>query len=241
MALKNTDVITDTATDLKDRDYLIAKGTTLYAGKTEEERQVLGSKSHTLHFQYLLGLASRQTTRKTSKTQAVSSATPVGIVLVSDEDISVPVIDVLLDKDTGIKPEDIGEREVKAGEEFIVTYYEFMYLIVRDEYACVCCDGDREGGVYFAAKMPAFLNGKTKLPTPTINQRKGAIKQTIVTIDEKDESGQWQIKEPYREKFGKLIQKTVTQRSANQKNAIPTAVAVALAMQEILGIKENEN
>lgn len=221
----------------KDSDYLAIKGNAILAGKTDEEKEKLGCKSDTLHFQFLLGLASKKSTRRVSQNETKGCSTAVGVALVSDEDITVPVIDILKDKHTGIEPEDISYREVKAGELFYLSYYEFMYLIVRDEYAGVCCNGDGEKDIYFTAKMPAYLNGKTKLPTPTINMRYESIKKSIVNIDEKGADGEWFVKEPYAEKFGALIKKQTPKRSAGNKTATPKSTLVAVALKDILGVK----
>lgn len=242
MALENMEalggVVQAPATKAKkDSDYLAIRGNAILAGKTEEEREMLGCKSDTLHFQYLLGLASKKSTRRVSQNETKGCSTAVGVALVSDEDITVPVIDILKDKNTGINPEDISYREVKAGEEFYLSYYEFMYLIVRDEYAGVCCSGDNPQDIYFTAKMPAFLSGKNKLPTPTINMRNDSIKKSIVNIDEKGPNGEWYIKDAYAEKFGALIKKQTPKRSAGAKNATPKSTLVALALKDILGVK----
>ncbi len=218
-------------------DFLNDKGNAILASKTEEEKAVYGSKSHTLHFQALLGLNSKKSTRRVSANETKDCATPVGVELISDEPISVPVIDITLGKDTGITPDQISSRQVQAGEKFVLSYYEFMYLIIRDEYACRCSNGDIEDGIFFTAKMPSFLKGKTKLPTPTINMKDESIKKSIVPIDEKDAEGNWYIKEPYAEKFSPLLRKQTPKRSAGAKTSIPKSTLVAVALQEILGVK----
>lgn len=120
----------------KANEEVLAKGTEILATMDEAQRAALGSESGTLHFVQLLGLASKKSSRRVSPTESKDCSTPVGITLYSDKDIEVPVIDVLKDKNTGIDPEtDITYVSVKAGEQFDVNYYEFMYLILRDEYA----------------------------------------------------------------------------------------------------------
>lgn len=216
---------------------VLAKGQEILASMSEEERKNLGSKSHTLHFVHLLGLASKKSSRRISATETRDCSTPVGVTLVSDIDIEVPVIDVLKNKDTGIDPKtDISYRKVKAGEQFDLTYYEFMYLILRDEYAGFCeANGDPKG-CYFSPKLPAFWKGEAKLPTPTINFKSGSVKATMIDIDEKGPNG-WQIKPQYAEKFGPLLQKSKPQRAAGQKSATPAPTVVAVALQRILGLK----
>lgn len=221
----------------KANDEIIAKGTEILAGLSEEQRNALGSESGTLHFVQLLGLASKKSTRRVSATESKDCSTPVGITLVSDKDIEVPVIDVTKNKDTGIEPEDIGTRAVKAGEQFDVTYYEFMYLILRDEYAGFCEANGDEKGAYFSPKLPAFWSGQAKLPTPTVNFKNGSVKSSMIDIDEKGPNG-WVIKPQYAEKFGALMVKRTPQRSAGAKSSTPAPTVVALALQNILGLKK---
>lgn len=215
-----------------------AKGTEVLASLSEDQRAALGSKSGTLHFVHLLGLASRKATRRVSQNENKECSTPVGITLYSDEAIEVPVISVLKDKNTGIDASaDIETRKVKAGEQFNVSYYEFMYLILRDEYAGFLeANGDAHGA-YFSPKLPAFWSGSAKLPTPTVNFRQGSVKASMIDIDEKTPDG-WKIKEDYVEKFGPLLKKNRPQRASGAKSSTPQPTVVAMALQEILGIKK---
>ncbi|WP_079913064.1 hypothetical protein [Paenibacillus sp. 32352] len=162
-----------------------AYGKQLRYAMSQEEQDSLGSKWSTLHFIKLLGLESIQVTRNNGGTDMK----PVGVLLVSDIDIDdVPVIDVKLDKDTGVDIErDIEYRKVKAGEEFALSYYEFMFLVLRDEYAAfVSFEGFK--AVCLSTKTAEFLDyidesgdfkvlegednpvgyNRIKLPTPTI-------------------------------------------------------------------------
>lgn len=211
---------------------VIAKGTAIISQMSEEELATLGSKSHTLHFKHLLGLASKKSRRKVSKDESKDCSTPVGIVLVSDEAIQVPVIDINKTKETGITPEDITYREVAAGEEFFVSYYEYMYLILRDEYAGLCeAKGDPQGA-YFSPKLPAFAKGEAKLPTPTINLKSGSVKENMVDIDVKTENG-WEIQAGY-EKFADLLRKSKPSKSGGTKSSTPTPTVVAVALRRML-------
>lgn len=220
----------------KANEAVIAQGTEILASMTEEQRSALGAKSGTLHFQHLLGLASKKSSRRVSATESQDCSTPVGISLVSDEDIEVPVIDIKLDKNTGINPEDIGTRTVKAGEAFDVSYYEFMYLILRDEYAGFLEANGDDKGAYFSPKLPAYAKGDAKLPTPTINLKAGSVKSTMIDIDEKGPNG-WVIKDQYAEKFGDLLRKSKPQRAAGTKSSTPAPTVVAVALQKMLNLK----
>jgi hypothetical protein len=216
---------------------ILSQGSEILASMSEDERAALGSKSGSLHFVRLLGLASKKSSRRVSATESKDCSTPVGITLVSDEAIEVPVIDVLKNKDTGIDAKtDIAYKTVQAGEEFDVTYYEFMYLILRDEYAGFCSNGEDTRGVYFSPKLPAFWKGEAKLPTPTVNFKVGSVKASMIDIDEKGPNG-WAIKPSYADKFGALMKKSTPQRAAGTKSSTPAPTIVAVALQKILGLK----
>ena len=241
MALTNKDVnvTADVAPKTKGNNTanqeLISLGTAEIASMDEAARANLASKSGTLHFVSLLGLKSKKTERVISGRQSVESFQSVGITLVSDEPISVPVIDIKKDKNTGIDPAtDITYRDVAAGEEFNLSYYEFMYLIVRDEYGCLCEAGGDPQGCYLAVKMPAYARGEAKLPTPTICFKSGSPKENMIAIDEQDAEGKWSIKPEYAEKFGDLLRRRTPTRSAGAKTKTPKPVVVAKALQKIL-------
>lgn len=222
------------------RAELLRTGQEVYASLSEEERAKLGSLSHTLHFVRLLGMASVKSTRRVSPTQVEECSTPVGVELVSDIDIDVPVIDILKNKDTGIDPEtDITYRRVKAGEHFIVSYYELMYLVLRDEYnGRFEANGDPKGA-YFSAKMPAYFRGQQKLPTPTLHFQSGSVKAAMVDIDYKDpETGQWRPKPEYEEKFGPLFRKVTPRRASGKRVTVPQQTLTALALQKIIGLRK---
>jgi hypothetical protein len=119
---------------------------------SSEERAKIRSKCHTLHFVKLLKLASKRADRMVAGGETRVSYKAVGVVLRSDEDIEVPDIPGHYNKETGIPPEEIKMRKVKAGEEFYLTYYEFMFLMFRPEYAGFCSRDDDPYGVYFSPK-----------------------------------------------------------------------------------------
>lgn len=217
---------------------ILKKGHEILAAMDEEKKATLGSDSGTLHFQHLLGLPSKMGTRKAGPQSHVPCSTPVGVTLISDKDIDVPVIDITKNKDTGIDfNTDITYKRVKAGEAFDLSYYEFMYLILRDEYAGTCAFGDDPKGVYFSAKLPKFMKGEAKLPTPTINLKSGlgSIKANMVDIEEKGPDGSWVMKEKYKEKFGALVKRGIPRRASGASTPqTPTATVVAVALQKLL-------
>lgn len=223
------------ANKLKPNEAIINLGSAIIASMDEEESKNLSSKSNTLHFQHQLGLASTKSTRAVTGGATLPTHENVGVTLKTDIDIIVPRIHVLKDKTTGINPEtDITYEEVKAGTIFDLTNYEFMYLIIRDEYAGFCEYGGAWDGVFFTVKTPPFFNGKAKLPTPTINFRHGGSpKEGMVFVDYQDTTTkEWKIKPEYYDKFGPLLKESNVTK--NTKGPIQKANAVAVALQKIL-------
>lgn len=243
MALANkdvnaTDVAPKTTGKKQNNDVIQETGISEIAAMSDEARDNLASKSGTLHFVNLLGLQSKKAERVVSGRQAIETFKSVGVVLVSDEPISVPQIDITKDKDTGIDPTtDITYKEVAAGEEFVLSYYEFMFLIIRDEFGGFCAKGDDPKGAYLAVKSPAFLKGESKLPTPTICFKVGSPKEGMLAIDEKDAEGNWVIKPEYAEKFGALLRRKTPTRAQGTKAKIQRPTVVAKALQKLLNVQ----
>lgn len=241
MALENKENLVSVVPSTKGKstanDELIAQGNAILAAMSDEERSNLASKSGTLHFVRLLGLQSKKAERVIAGRQTITTFKPVGIVLVSDEPISVPVIDITKNKDTGIDPAtDITYRDVAAGEEFDLSYYEFMYLIIRDEYAGFCSRGDDPRGCFFSAKTPAYWRGEAKLPTPTICfVKEGSPKETMIAIDEQGPDCIWYVKEPYAEKYGALLKRKTPVRKGGSSVQTPKPIIISQALKKILG------
>jgi len=214
---------------------ITAKGNEIIAAMSEEERQKLGSLSHTLHFQRLLGLSSQKSSRKVGPNETKDCSTPVGVEFISDIEIQVPRLPVTVNKNTAIDPEkDITYETVKPGQVFEMTYYEFMFLIIRDEYAGLfSVNGDPRGG-YFSPKLPAFWRGEAKLPTPTINFRSGSVKASMFDIDQKGPNG-WEIKPGY-ERYAELLKKSTPQRASGKKATVPPPVVISKALQKLLKV-----
>lgn len=231
------------------RKVMAKQGAEIISSMTDEEKAVIGSKSHTLHFVQLLGLASKRSSRAISATnESRPCPTAVGITLYSDEPINVPKIDVRLDKDTGIDPEkDITFRAVAAGEKFNLNYYEFMFLIVQPEYSGYCSNAQNPQGIVFIPRMPAYLESRAKLPTPTINFAPGAgsIKAGIFEIDElvPGTTDQYVIKPEYEAEFGALLKKAKpvrdsaaggTRGSGAAASPYTTSTLIAVSLHKML-------
>ncbi|WP_169338210.1 hypothetical protein [Paenibacillus sanguinis] len=221
--------------------------------------------SGTLHFVRLLGLASKRTLRP-KKGYDLNSDNPnldrytdaskaVGVELISDIDIEVPVIDMNLvnelmrvkksdEQPTYIDPKgDVSTRSVKAGEYFCLSMYEFLFLMIRDEYSGVFRrdDTDDDWGMKIEFKwidaMEQYTDGtwglksvvedvgdrrvkKFVLPTPFVqyHTRGGSsIKSSMIDIDEKGENG-WQIKPEYA-RFAPLMKQKPRSDKGKKRNA----------------------
>jgi hypothetical protein len=236
----------------------------IYRDLTIDEREKLGSMSGTLHFERLLGLASRKTSRPL-KGYDLNSDSPnldrykdaskaVGVELISDVDIEVPVIDMNLvnelmrvkrsdEQSIYIDPKgDVGTRSVKAGEFFCLSMYEFLFLMIKDEYAGVFRrdDTDDDWGMKIEFKwtnaMERYTDGiwglksivedigdkkvkKFVLPTPFVqyHTRGGnSIKASMIDIDEKGKNG-WQIKPEYA-RFAPLMKRKPRSDKGKKRN-----------------------
>lgn len=232
---------------------------------SDEERALISSKSGTLHFICLLGLASRKSNRSLrgykfkdeddyidpNQDRHIDASTPVGITLKSDEDITVPIIKMeLVKKLMSRKKEDEPNtlfdvnndieryEHIKAGKEFHLSLYEFMFLILRPEYGGLFeLNGDprgaqlepkttkaveikSDGTVDLISEIDEKGNVKVKLPTPTIQFYAKGIgytpKSTMVDIDQNGPNG-WEIKPEY-DRFKGLMDKDSANRSNKKKS-----------------------
>ncbi|WP_080837118.1 hypothetical protein [Cohnella massiliensis] len=222
---------------------------------SRKEYEQLASKSGTLHYNKLLGLESMFATRTKHKGKSrkyVNDVKPIAVELVSDEQILIPRIDVKLNNVTGIEKSDIKYESVEAGQPFILTLYEFMYLIIRDEYAGYCEANGDPRGAYLSVKSTNVIEvkndryvgrvtnseGKEMIPTPYISfkRRYGAIKANIDIIDEETFEGKYKVKPGY-ERFWDLIPKDKQDNNfRNQYIEFNTDSEKILVFQHYLGI-----
>lgn len=239
---------------------ITAFGTEIYNNLSDVEREKLGNMSGTLHFVRLLGMASKKDTRTVKKYKFdgdnigrdIEWFTPVGVELISDIDISVPVIDMHLVKElmrkkrpgeppTYFDPKgDVGERKVRANEPFYLSLYEFLFLMIRDEYAGMLRrdETDDDWGVNIEFKwtnaLEQYSDGswglksmtdefgtkKFVLPTPYVRyfaRGGGGPKVGMIVIDEVDDQGVWRIKDEYK-RFEPLLKRRVRANKSADKN-----------------------
>ncbi|WP_289137755.1 hypothetical protein [uncultured Brevibacillus sp.] len=178
----------------KDEAALLDLGQSTVSSMDQGDRTLLGSKSGTLHLKKELNFIGHVKNRA------------VGVTLVSDEDIRIPIIPVTLDYFdenyvNSINPVKIDSKIVNAGEEFDITLYEFMFLIIQNQYAGHCEAFGDPKGICFVPNLKSYIKGKVKLPVPRI---KGT--QTLERVNISDIiNGVTQIKPEYIEKFCKLL------------------------------------
>jgi len=210
-----------------------------------EEKEKLGSMSGTLHFVQLLGLQSTKGTRRVSKgdgtSEMVACPVTVGIELVSDVDIEVPQypeVSVTVVKSTGIDTSKLTTKKVKAGEKFALSFIEFMFLITEPQYAGTCEAKGHEDGLQFVPKLAQLQKGESKIPTPAVTFKRGfgAVKENIFPIDFKDASGETQILDEYKEKFGGLLKKRAkaVRTPVEKKEQVDRTKALAMAVRSII-------
>jgi len=205
----------------KANDEIRDKGLEIINAMSDEEYADMVKRADTLHFIYLLGLASKQTNSNVSRRKVKTDtgiefqeetaifSTTVGVKLKTDIDIRVPFLkDVTRNKDTGIDLEtDITYKPIKAGEIFDLTLYEFMYLIIDGYGGLLKVDGE-DFYAHLSVKLPAFWRGDAKLPTPTIVFEKGngSVRTRMLDIDTYSSEEGWMIKPEYK-RFEPLIGK----------------------------------
>ena len=218
----------------------ILEGEKVYRSFTEEQKDKLFSLEGTIHFVNLLGTSSQTSgLLKTEDGSTKYAMKVVGVKLRTDIDIEVPVISVLKDKKTGIAPEDVSSRNIKAGEEFNLNMYEVMLLITRPEYSgCITRDGHTRG-VYFSARTVNYYNGKEKLPTPSLSARTGtgALRDSTIAIDKKISRGAYVIKDEYKKEFGELIKEPKNKDIGEDvTSGVLTALAINNMLKKSLGL-----
>lgn len=216
-------------------DQVRKRGDAILSEMTDEERAVVGSKSHTLIFKTLLGLASKRSNRRVTDARNLDCSTAVGGIYVSTEDIKIPRISLELNEETGIDPEkDIVWVDQPANVPFDLTKYEMMFFITQEQYGGEFATETNPNGGFFSAKLPNYLTGKQALPTPVVNLRGTAIKANITDIDQKNEADVWEIKPEYKERYGVLIKPKQPTRTGGAKKKFSNQHSLSLAMREML-------
>ncbi len=218
---------------------LARQGMAAISAMSEDERKLIGSKSHTLVFNQLLGQESNKSSRRVNKNETETCATSVGANVTAIEDVLVPVIPITRNWKTGLEDGDVTYTVISAGTTFDMSLMELMLLLSRDEFGGFMATKDDPQGVRFSPKVSTYYDQKQKLPTPALNLVSGAIKESITAIDFQ-EGDTWKIRPEYAEKFGDLMKKSTPKRTGGAKTSAPsTTTRVAKAISAIEGIAKN--
>ncbi|MNV25834.1 hypothetical protein D3C71_1169430 [compost metagenome] len=107
-----------------------------------------------------------------------------------------------------------------------------MYLVEKDNYAGFISYNDDPEAVYLCLKFAKVNKGVSNAPTPSLvfKKRYGAIKNTMVSIDEKI-NGEWKLKEGYEKKFEYFVKKRPTPTEKQVK--ISNTVAIAAFLRDL--------
>lgn len=250
--------VTKSAKDNK----IITEGKAEYLKMSDEEKELQGCKSGTLHFQNLIGLASRKDWRRVAargadgsilkgedgkvKDDRVLCLFPVGAEFISDEDIDVPVIPVECTPETGVSAEQRGTRHVSAGEKFALTQLEAMYLLAQPEYANACEFEGNPNGCVSVPKTKKFLAGQAKIPTPALSTVNKSVKSFTVQIDDVVRGEDGNVTEAKGviagyERFAYFLPKPQAPRATGvstgaKKAEVSAQVITAAGIRKLLGI-----
>lgn len=214
-------------------EFMYQQGVKLLSEEFEagKDPEVFGRDSGTLHFIHALGQSQRPRNRRVANEQKVKSFLVVGAVFKTDKDIDVPEIPITCTVFTGVKPEQMGSRHIKAGETFTLNLLEYLFLIIREEYSGYCeYQGDPQF-CYLSPKVQNFLTSgpqSQKLPTPTICFKAGSPKESMVAIDTKSADGRWVCLPEYEEKFGDLFVKSTPPDIQAESIARTSGIAASL-------------
>ena len=224
-------------------EYMYQEGIKLLTKQFEDgttSSDAIGRDSGTLHFIHALGQSQRPRNRRVANEQKVKSFLVVGAVFKTDKDIDVPEIPITCTVFTGVKPEQMGSRHIKAGETFMLNLLEYMFLIIREEYSGYCEHQGDPQFCYLSPKVQNFLTSgpnAQKLPTPTICFKSGSPKESMVAIDTKTKDGDWECLPEYEEKFGGLFIKSTPPDI--QTEAIARTSGIAASLRKMLTETDN--
>lgn len=224
----------------KGTQVFIDKGKNIYNSLTEEDKANIASGSSAISFLHLIGTAQKSSPRKEG-TELKPSFIPVGMVCKAEADIKVPSIPFAgIPKDLDSAPtfDTIEWRDIKAGEQFIMTRVEAMFCVTNPAGKMggyISKDGNPKGIALSVKVNDAYFTTK-RLPTPafSLTSSTGSIKEDMVAVDVKQKDGTWALKPEYAEKFAALLIKSTPNRSGastgGNKKTLSTTSAIALAL-----------
>lgn len=210
-------------------------GDSILARMNDTEKELLGSKSASLTFVCCAGDPQRQMSRK-FKGEDVPSHQVVGYVFISSEDITVPFAPLKQGASYPTDVEPATERQVKAGEKFVVNNVEAGMLLSRVEYDGKACG---EGGK--TVTLTAKSNKNSKNILPILRTADGSIKEgmDLIATEQVGEDGKskFVLKDFYKESYSAYYTKRVVTRSgaSAQKASKESCSALAAAFREMYG------
>lgn len=134
-----------------------------YINKVDSVRfESLGEKSTTLFVVHQLRMFAK-------RSLGYVETELVGVTIISDIDIKVPVLPQAFDNTVGVDPEQIKYIDVRAKEEVHLTLFEFMYLLLQDEYVGLCrIKGSKDNVELGFVGLREYLIGRIAIPTPEL-------------------------------------------------------------------------
>ncbi|MFL8710871.1 hypothetical protein Q3304_08895 [Clostridioides sp. GD02377] len=227
---------------------LVEFGREVYANKTDEEKNKLGSESRNLELLYFLGAESQTKIKKskvvssTGNSESVSYKVPttVGAFFKSRKDTCIPRIDISITPLTGIDyDKDIKWKNVRANEEFDLNMMEAMIFLTSDEYCGAVSYQGQPDAIKLGFNATKYFRNEQELPTPHFKEKANSGSQSnFITIDIEDpETGLWKIKDEFKERYGKYLETISIERVSRKQSSPSHAALVALGIQKILGVK----
>lgn len=184
---------------------------------TDEQKAVECSKSETIQFVIALGHPGKPQ-KRVQNGKSLESHQVVGYVFKALEDVSVPVAKPIEGSKSLMDCELVGEKQVKAGETFMLTLFETGCFISRIEYGGHFTGGGDE--VILHATISATHDGR---PLTVLKRPSAPIKDKMELIADKipgaDGKNTYKCKPEYEEKFGYLFTRKKATRTLGAKKS----------------------
>lgn len=198
---------------------------------TDEQKAVECSKSDKVQFVIALGHPGRPQ-KRVQNGKSLESYQVVGYVFKALEDVTVPVAKPVEGGKSLMDCEMVGEKQVKAGETFMLTLYETGHFISRIEYGGHFTGGGDE--VILHATISATHQGRPltvlKRPSAPIKDKMELIADRIPGADGKNT---YKCKPEYEEKFGYMfLKKKATRTLGAKKDSEGSFKALAAAFRQ---------
>lgn len=217
--------------DGKKTNQLKELGESILNTMSDEERELLGSRSKDVAFMNLIVNPFETVSRKINNKKVTGGAS-IGLLLknVSEKPLTVPSIPQLTDKPMDADWTKMSTEEVPAGAEFKLTWAEAGVFAAQSEINGLI-SGDPERIIKYTPNTPK----DNQLPTTKFNIKKGAIAEYgIAFSDDTKESETRNAKEGF-EKFAAFATKHPgIHKASNKKKAGSGVNTSALAVAQML-------